>query len=96
MRAGTVKCRAASVLSCRHGGLLGVPLRLPCVSFNLVPRSQAAMRAGALPEEPIVALDEVQSEEALLHPLDAAIGTIVQVETRQGAGLQTLPAQPLV
>ncbi|KAL4419707.1 hypothetical protein ABPG75_006805 [Micractinium tetrahymenae] len=36
------------------------------------------MGADALPDEPIVALDEVQSEEALLHPLDAAVSTIVQ------------------
>lgn len=38
----------------------------------------------ALPEEPIVALDDAQSEEALLHPLDAAVSTIVQVTRPRG------------
>ncbi len=40
------------------------------------------MNAAALPDEPIVALDEVESEKGLLHPLEAAVSTIVQVQKR--------------
>lgn len=37
------------------------------------------MEAGAHPAEPIICLDDLQSDEALLHPLEAAVETVVEV-----------------
>lgn len=41
------------------------------------------MEAGAHPAEPIVCLDDLQSEEAMLHPLEQAVETVVEVRRRR-------------
>lgn len=54
---------------------------------------QARMEAGAHPAEPIVCLDDLQSEEALLHPLEQAVETVVEVRRR---GAAAAPQHPLI
>jgi hypothetical protein len=39
------------------------------------------MASGALPVEPVVALDELVGDEARRHPLELAVETIVEVSS---------------
>lgn len=48
------------------------------------------MEAGAHPAEPIICLDDLQSEEALRHPLEQAVETVVEVRRRR----RCLPLPP--